>query len=180
MTTTDYAVLGLLSFGERSGYDLAAAAGRSTGYMWAPSRSQIYKVLPRLVERGLARRRRIEQRARPDKELYRITPAGRAALRAWIEEVDEDPADGTVVFLLKVFFAWNAPAAAALAQLDAYRKALSRTLREFERIAASLPDDEPPHSLAALRHGIARARATLRWIDETREALSGSARASRP
>ena len=50
----EYAILGLLARGESSGYDLARAADRSIAYMWAPSRSQIYKVLPRLVAWGLA------------------------------------------------------------------------------------------------------------------------------
>ena len=34
-------------------------------------------MLPRLVELGLARRRKVEQTHRPDKQLYRITRAGR-------------------------------------------------------------------------------------------------------
>ena len=80
-TTTELAVLGLVAFGETSGYDLARTAARSIGHMWAPSRSQIYKVLPRLVAAGYARSREIEQRGRPDKAVYRITPAGRRALR---------------------------------------------------------------------------------------------------
>ena len=76
LSTTDYSVLGLLAFGESSGYDLVRAASRSIDYMWAPSRSQIYKVLPRLVAWGLAESREVEQHDRPDKALYRITEAG--------------------------------------------------------------------------------------------------------
>ena len=40
--------------------------------VWTPSRSQIYKVLPRLVANGLARVREVEQRGRPDKALYEV------------------------------------------------------------------------------------------------------------
>ena len=36
-------------------YDLARAADRSIAHMWAPSRSQIYKALPRLVARASPR-----------------------------------------------------------------------------------------------------------------------------
>jgi DNA-binding PadR family transcriptional regulator len=139
--------------------------------MWAPSRSQIYKVLPRLVEAGSVRSREVEQQGRPDKALYRITPRGRAALRSWIAEVDADPSGGTGVFLLKLFFGWAGSTAATLEQLRAYRTILERRLAEFEATEAGLPDDEPPHSRIALRHGIARARATLAWADETEQAL---------
>jgi DNA-binding PadR family transcriptional regulator len=177
MTTTEYAVLGLLAFGERSGYDLARAASRSVGYMWAPSRSQIYKVLPRLVEWGLATSREVEQHGRPDKALYRLTAEGRDALRAWVEEVEPEPAGGSSVFLLKLFFGWTAAPGAAAAQLEAYRALLQGRLAEFEALEAGLSEDEPVHSRIALRHGIARARATLEWADDAQRLLE---RAPRP
>src|SRR5262249_45594930 len=105
-STTELAVLGLIAFGPSSGYDLSRTAARSIGHMWSPSRSQIYKVLPRLVAAGLARSREVEQQGRPDKAVYRITPAGRTALRRWIEEVEPDPPGGTGIFLLKIFLGW--------------------------------------------------------------------------
>jgi PadR family transcriptional regulator, regulatory protein AphA len=173
LTTTEYAVLGLVAYRECSGYDLAQGAARGIGYIWAPSRSQIYKVLQRLGRRGLVASRAIEQHGRPDKALYRITARGRAALAAWIEEVEDDPTGGASVFLLKILFAWAAPPEAGLAQLDAYRRHLEATVAHFEDLARRLPPDEPVHSLAALRHGIARGRTTLRWIEETRKVLAG-------
>jgi PadR family transcriptional regulator, regulatory protein AphA len=176
LTTTEYAVLGLLAFGEHSGYDLARAASRSIGYMWAPSRSQIYKVLPKLVEWGLARSREVEQRGRPDKALYRLTPVGRDTLRAWVELVEEEPEAGNAVFLLKLFFGWTASPDAAIAQLDAYRAFVERRLAEFEDLEAGLDEDEPVHSRIALRHGISRARATLAWADESRSLLEQRSR----
>lgn len=173
-TTTEFAVLGLVAFGEASGYDLSRTAARSIGHMWAPSRSQIYKVLPRLVAAGYTSSREVEQRRRPDKALYRITPAGRRALRGWIAQVEPDPAGGTAVFLLKIFLGWAGSPAAVLAQLAAYRALLERRVEEFERIEAGLGEDEPPHSRIALRHGISRANATLAWADEAERVLSGA------
>lgn len=171
LSTTEYAVLGLLGFGERSGYDLARLAARSIDYMWAPSRSQIYKVLPRLVEAGYARSRQVEQQSRPDKALYRLTPPGRRALRDWIERVDE-PGDGEPTYQLKVFFGWAAPAPASLAQLDAYRRWLEQRLRELEDIERTLPADEPVHSRLALRLGIERSRVALAWTETARRELA--------
>ena len=48
LSDTEYAVLGLLTFGERSGYELDKLAGRSIGYFWRPAKSKIYAILPRL------------------------------------------------------------------------------------------------------------------------------------
>src|SRR6478672_1974982 len=81
VTLTECAVLGMLARKERSGYDLLKAIERSVGFFWTPAKSQLYALLPKLVERGLLEAKRIEQDKRPDKTVYRITPAGRRALR---------------------------------------------------------------------------------------------------
>jgi PadR family transcriptional regulator AphA len=171
ITTTEGAVLGLLAAGERSGYELAKLAEAGVAYLWTPSRSQIYKVLPRLVAAGFARVREVEQRGRPDKALYRVTPAGLAALRAWLEEVEDEPAGGRVVFALKLFFCEHAGPTTALAHLAAYRRFLERRLETYEQLdpaAGALARSYPAH---VLRHGLTRTRATISWIDETAAAI---------
>jgi DNA-binding PadR family transcriptional regulator/dienelactone hydrolase len=172
LTTTEYAILGLIAFGERSGYDLAQGAERSVGAMWAPSRSQIYKVLPRLVDLGCARVRAVEQETRPDKALYSITHPGRAVLRAWVEEVEEEPPNGASEFLMKIFFGWAGTPAAAVAQLDAYEAHLQRRLERYQVLRDQLPDDEPLHSRLAIDHALARLSATVGWADDARARLA--------
>jgi PadR family transcriptional regulator AphA len=171
LTTTEGAVLGLLAFGERSGYDLARLAERSVAHLWTPSQSQIYKTLPRLLDRGLARRRGVVQQTRPDKSLYQITAPGRKALRRWLDEVEEEPASGRVVFPLKLFFCEFASPGTAQAQLGGYRRFLERLLDDYEAIRESPPRLASDYPRFVLEHGIARVRATSRWIDETVAAL---------
>ena len=72
--------------------------------------------------------------------------------------MEDEPTGGPSVFLLKFLFAWAAPPEAAFAQLDAYERHLKRTVAHFEERVRLRPADDPPHSLAALRHGIARRR----------------------
>ena len=86
LSTTEFAVLGLLSGGQRSGYDLKKAAEAGIGYVWPASKSQVYAVLPRLVEGGYATAKQVRQERLPDKHLYRITKRGEAVLRVWLEE----------------------------------------------------------------------------------------------
>lgn len=171
ISTTEGAVLGLLaSAGERSGYELAKRAEHTVAHLWTPSRSQIYKVLPRLVASGFARTRKVEQDRRPNKALYDVTPAGLEALRAWLEEVEEEPAD-QVVFPLKVFLCDFASAETALAQLAAYRRFLERRLEAYEQLETDTggsPRGYPEH---VLQHGLTRVRATLAWVDETTAAI---------
>jgi PadR family transcriptional regulator, regulatory protein AphA len=128
-------------------------------------------VLPRLVEQGLARSEAIEQQGRPDKAVYELTPAGRRTLRTWVETVEDDPEGGGPVFLLKILFGFVSTPDAIRAQIAAYRRLVERNLASFERQEAGLPEDEPVYSRLALRHGIARARATLVWADEAERLL---------
>jgi PadR family transcriptional regulator, regulatory protein AphA len=160
-------MLGLLAFGERSGYDLARLAEDSVAHLWTPSRSQIYKVLPRLVAAGLAQTRAIEQERRPDKALYKLTALGRRALRAWLDEVEDEPAAGRIIFPLKLFFCDFASPKTALAQLSAYRAFLTRRLDQYELLRPDAEASQRRYPYHVLRHGLARVRATLEWIDET-------------
>jgi DNA-binding PadR family transcriptional regulator len=175
LLTTEGAVLGLIALGERSGYDLALLAEESVEHLWTPSRSQIYKTLPRLVARGLANRREVEQKSRPDKSLYRITPQGRKTLRRWLDEVEEEPASGRVVFPLKLFFCEFASPRTAQAQLAAYRSFLERRLERYEAIRDAPRRLRSVYPQQVLQHGIGRARATLAWIDEAAAAITTAA-----
>jgi DNA-binding PadR family transcriptional regulator len=173
LTTTEGAVLGLVAFGEASGYDLARLAAHSVAHIWTPSQSQIYKTLPRLSARGLTRTREVEQRGRPDKAVYRITRKGSGALRRWLDEVEDEPTSGRVVFPLKLFFCDFASPGTARAQLDAYRRYIVRRLERYEELRGSDFRFESDLAGHVLGHGIVRAKATLAWIEQTAAALEG-------
>jgi PadR family transcriptional regulator, regulatory protein AphA len=130
LTDAEYAVLGLLADGESSGYDLGKLAEPNVDLILAPTKSRIYAVLPRLLERGLVSEREVTQERRPDKRLYRLTKAGRDELKAWLNDT------GTPLhrdlLLLKLFFGRHADPAALLEQVRAFREAKER---ELERLA---------------------------------------------
>ena len=95
LTATEGAVLGLLAIeGERTGYDLLKVAQRSVAHVWAPAKSQLYAVLPRLGRDGLARSRAGGRERGPDRRLYRITKRGERALTGWLETVEPGDRDG--------------------------------------------------------------------------------------
>jgi PadR family transcriptional regulator, regulatory protein AphA len=172
LSTTEYAVLGLLVHVGReiSGYDLLKFASRSVAYIWAPSRSQLYTVLARLVDAGLATRREVRQPHRPDKQLYRVSPAGRGVLVEWLDRVDDQPDPDRNPFLLKLFFGAQADRVAMLAQLQAYRDSVAERLIAYEGIERHIVEHdslEEHFPYMTLRFGIARARATLDWADAT-------------
>jgi PadR family transcriptional regulator, regulatory protein AphA len=174
LTTTEGAVLGLVALGESSGYDLARLSAKSVGLIWTPSQSQIYKSLARLAVRELAQTREVEQKGRPDKAVYRITRRGTTALRNWLDEVEDEPANGRIVYPLKFFFSDFASPGTAEAQLAAYRRFLMRRLDRYEALQAGPRRFESEFPGHVLQHGIQRVNATLAWIDETTAALDST------
>jgi PadR family transcriptional regulator AphA len=165
LSTSEYAILGLLSFGEKSGYELFRFAEQSVGFIWAPAKSQIYKVLPRLAAMGLVSTRVVEQTKRPDKQLYRLTGLGRRVLRQWLAgvEVDGDP---DVYYRLKIFFGREAPTGVLATQVAAYRELTAKRLAQYEELDRRLPRNERnAYPLRLLALGLERARAAVAWAD---------------
>jgi PadR family transcriptional regulator, regulatory protein AphA len=168
LSSTEVAILGLLTFGERSGYDLHRLVERSVGFFWRPARSQIYAVLPRLVERGFARRRDVVQEQRPDKQLYRITSAGRAALGEWLAQpfewgAPQDP------FQLRLFFAGAGDPEDAVSLIEEAReraRAHVERLNAIERERLSPPSEEDFFPHLSLKLGRKRTLAFVEWADE--------------
>jgi PadR family transcriptional regulator AphA len=164
LTTTEGVVLGLLSEGDRSGYDLLKRSEEGVGHMWAPAKSQLYAILPRLVDAGLATRKTVPGDGRPDKHVYRLTPAGRAAVRSWLEHA---PARTWDELLLKVFFAKLIPRKSLLRHLESQREAQQALLAEYESIAP-----KSRHGALTLRYGLALIPTRLRWLDDALEELA--------
>lgn len=73
--------LGLLSFGEATGYDLKKHFEASFDHFFSTGFGSIYPALSALASEGLAECTSVPQDGRPDRKIYRITPAGEAALR---------------------------------------------------------------------------------------------------
>jgi len=150
--------------GERSGYELLKRATRSVGHVWAPAKSQLYAVLPRLASDGLARARTVVQSDRPDKQLYTITPVGTRALDAWLTSVDPDDVDG---FYLRVFYGGLMPRATLVEHVEAYRERLHDTLATYDEIAQwNTGRGVDYYHRLMLDYGYARARASLAWADD--------------
>jgi DNA-binding PadR family transcriptional regulator len=172
ITSTEASILGLLAHGELSAYELVKTAGRSVGYFWAPATSQFYAVLPRLVETGLASSRVVRQSSRPDKRVYRISAAGRDALREWINgPTPAEPSRNPL--LLQLFFGDHGDPQALLEHVRERRREfeeLEAELKQIDEHATARQNDFYP-SLTR-RYGHEYARALIRWARATEEDLA--------
>jgi PadR family transcriptional regulator, regulatory protein AphA len=119
LTTTSYAILGLLAVRPFTTYEIAKQMDRALGQFWPRGRSKLYEEPKKLVAHGLARASQETVGSRP-RTVYSITAKGRRALRDWVPE----PGNGPVLefeLLIKVFFAEHGSRADLLRTLDAAR-----------------------------------------------------------
>jgi PadR family transcriptional regulator, regulatory protein AphA len=103
LSTTSYALLGLLSVQDWTTYELAKQVQRSLHWFWPRAERRLYDEPKRLVAAALvtATRQHTGRRART---VYSITDSGRNELRRWLRS---PPAPPVTEFegMLKVFFA---------------------------------------------------------------------------
>ena len=166
LSFSEYAILGLLSFGERSGYDLDKLAQRSIGYFWRPAKSKIYAILPRLVELGLAESSAVAQERRPDKQLYRLTAAGETALRGWLDSDESFAGVARDGLLLKLFFGELADPDALRTQVLERKRRAEAQLADLEEIERRIDQDADFFPYLTLLHGLEDARSTVIWAED--------------
>lgn len=102
-----HGILGLLSYGSMTGYEIMEVFRDSLSFFWNANTSQIYRDLQTLKERRFVTDRVIPQQGRPDKREFSITNAGRDELRAWL--LDSNLGTTNFPLLMKVFFAGEVP-----------------------------------------------------------------------
>lgn len=127
-----HGILGLLNYGEMTGYEIREAFQSSLNFFWPAQTSQIYHELEVLEGRGWIEKRAVEQSGRPNKNICSITEEGRAELLRWLS----DPAVNTDLrspVLMKVFFMGELPVSGGLEffrQLEAECRAAQAALQQ--------------------------------------------------
>jgi PadR family transcriptional regulator AphA len=116
MTTTSYALLGLLRVRPWTTYELAKQVQRSLGWFWPRAERKLYDEPKRLVAAGWAEATSDATGRRP-RTIYTITPAGRRALRSWLAEPSAPPVL-EMEAMVRVFFADGGSKASLLHTLD--------------------------------------------------------------
>jgi DNA-binding PadR family transcriptional regulator len=167
LSPTAYVILGTLGWRPMSGYEIKSIVDKSTRFFWAASYGQIYPELRRLAAAGL-----IEGKASPQggrrRNIYRLTPAGRKELRAWLD-ADPEVFELRDEALLKLFFADATGGGSATGTLAAKRRTHERIVERLKEIEAT----GKPEGFAylVLRYGIELNEWTADWCERTGRAL---------
>ena len=119
LTTTSYAILGLLAVKPWTTYELAQQMRRALGQFWPRAESKLYEEPKKLVAHGLARAAK-QTTGKRTRTVYSITAKGRRAMADWVPQ----PGAGPVLefeALVKLFYAEHGTKQDILATLDRVR-----------------------------------------------------------
>ena len=164
-----YPVLALLADQPAHGYEIRRGLEERFGSVIAPlNAGQVYMTLQRLTRDELVADDAVAQSGRPDKRVYRLTDAGRAALEEWMTTASA-PTRLRDDFFMKLTFAQAMGIADPKEMIARQRAAYLRSLGELERVLAS-PDDDLTTTLV-VEGAALHLEADLKWLDRCEEVL---------
>jgi DNA-binding PadR family transcriptional regulator len=177
MTTTSYAILGLLAIKPWTTHELVQQVDRSLRRLWPRAQSKLYEEPKKLVAHGYARATDDSVGRRP-RTRYTITPKGRRALAAWLQQPGAGPA---LEFeqLVKIHFADSGTRADIVANLEATREwVLEQNRENLVAARAYLAGEGPFPERAALNQLGGRFltdfyATVARWVEWAMEIVDG-------
>jgi DNA-binding PadR family transcriptional regulator len=167
-----YAILALIGEGGASAHDLVDYVRRGAPAFWTSAPSQVYAEPKRLERLGWVTSS-VEPGKTNARRVYRLTAAGRAALREWAVQPAPyaDIRDQAHVRLLAGDMLDDADIVASVTAMRPQLDAVEALLAESEASATGLPHRER-HLLLAQSLGRHLVDAYRAWIDEVERELA--------
>ena len=162
--------LGMLTFGEASGYDLKKRFETSFGHFFSAGYGSIYPALAYLAETKLVTCTEIPQEGKPDRKVYRITEAGQ---RKFMDALGETNPGHKMrsEFLAMLCFAHLMEPQHVDSLLDNRMEALDSLIEMLENCA---PQEGMKGVQFVTGFGLTMARAAKEYIEENRSLLRES------
>ncbi|HZG15245.1 MAG TPA: PadR family transcriptional regulator [Candidatus Bathyarchaeia archaeon] len=158
-------ILGFLSEGEMSGYDIKLAFSNSIGFFYDASFGAIYPALRKLEEEGLVTKQEIIQSGKPNKILYQITDSGKELFYKEMMSPIVPPVLRSDM-LVKIFFAGNRSVeeqqALLKSGLDMQKKLLDNTKKAFSKMAETLD----PYQTFCWQYTMNHLEMTIKFIED--------------
>ncbi len=172
---TKYVILGLLTEGPMTGYDIKKIIDIRFSFFWNESYGQLYPVLKTLAEEDLITAEKSSEGR--GKVTYAITQKGKKALKEWLEE----PVEKEIVrfeLLLKMYFAGETNKSVIKQHIQNFKDrhiGQLAVLNMFENELLSMADDHYNHKdvLRVIDFGQKVYRAYIEWCEETLIYLEG-------
>lgn len=129
-----HGILGLLSYGSMTGYDVMLAFRDSLNFFWSANTSQIYRELQTLKSKGFVKEQIVEQKGKPDKKIFSITKVGREELKVWL--CSNDMGNNNSPLCMKTFFCAELSIDENIRRFTEQRARVQETLNRYEGVEA--------------------------------------------
>ena len=166
---TQYVILGMLSTGEKSGYEIRKDMQQSTQNFWYESNGQLYPTLAKLCAEGAISAKNIQADPK-SKKTYSITKMGQKKFKHWLQrDVDYKPMRSEL--LLKIFFGENVAADNSIQLLNKHRSMLESKLEKSKTVEVMLQQhvdrgEYPINYSLTVKFGIKVIAAEIEWCAE--------------
>ena len=185
-----YGLLGLLNYGEMTGYELDKAFKDSLEFFWQGQTSQVYRELSAMEKAGWLSSKIEVQTGKPNRKIYAITKQGRDEFMKWLRPQKEAAApDGSILealhlrssFLMKLFFSGELQQEETAAFILSFRDECHVALKKMKTVPDSIEiygeKLKHPEAAASWRmvelFGKKYYQGCEKWATEALKALSG-------
>jgi PadR family transcriptional regulator, regulatory protein AphA len=170
-----HALLGLINYQPKTGYELKATFNQSIHFFWNATLPQIYRTLTQMEKRGWLTLTVKHQNGKPSRKVYHITKAGQEEFKRWLTESPEIPEPRNAM-LIKIFFGNQMEPAQFAAHLRGWREYHANLLKRYgEEIPPVIKQyakatgafEDALYWNLTLEYGRKVDRTVLEWCDET-------------
>ena len=168
ISSLGYALLGLVHGKPSSGYDLRKIFSSTSMKTYSDSPGAIYPALRRLERQDLIRGTIEKGSGLRHRQIFRLTPAGVAALKTWITRpvVAEDLTHGYEQIVLRFAFSETvAGPAASLELLESLHAALKRHIQALHQEFDASHQLMPRSGRLAFECGVRGSESLLEWTE---------------
>lgn len=171
----NHILLGFLSYGPKTGYELKSLMDHSTQHFWHAQHSQIYTTLRKLREQGFVWAEEPDAADPLNRRVYHLTDAGRSEFHRWLAQPHTDLEQIKHELLVRVFFSGSRDRNQVLEELRFQRRLHQQQLDYYQNQGPEVwreklpftPEifNEIPFWLSTLEFGVAYEEMTLAWLD---------------
>lgn len=164
---TDHVILALLDEKPMHGYEIHQRISSMPGIIkiWSLKQALLYAKLEKLKEAGLLEDAPDHPEANPSRHYFRLSPAGKQALDAWIDSPVTRARDIRQEFLAKLIIARRYSTERALTLLKAQREVIRHWYTSLSSQVDPQAEDEPDDWIVH-SYRLFRDEASLRWLDK--------------
>ncbi|ABN52721.1 MAG TPA: PadR family transcriptional regulator [Hungateiclostridium thermocellum] len=166
-----HGILGLLNYGDMTGYEIMKVFRDSLSFFWTANTSQIYRELNTLKKDGFVTDIVVKQTGKPDKKVFSITESGREELKRWLREYDYGNRNSPLC--MKVFFSGELPKEENIERLREIKNEAQQAIERYSSVFETMkiykgmvarPEDSVYWNMT-VEYGIRYMKMLSEWCD---------------